>query len=42
LYEDELEEFAKYDCEIIAFGRNADIGESLEICTFIQGDFTNY
>jgi len=37
-----LEEFAKYDCEIIAFGRNADIGESLENCTFIQGDFTNY
>ena len=35
-----IEEFTKHDCEIIAFGRNADIGHSLLSCTFIQGDFT--
>ena len=37
-----IEEFAKHNCKIIAFGRNADIGKSLENCTFVQGDFTNY
>ena len=37
-----IDEFAKHNCEIIAFGRNADIGKVLKNCTFIQGDFTNY
>ena len=37
-----INEFAKHDCEIIAFGRNAEIGKNLKDCTFVQGDFINY
>ena len=37
-----LEEFALHNCEIVAFGRNAQRGMALKNCTFIQGDFTNY
>ena len=37
-----IEEFVKHNCEIIAFGRNADIGKALKNCAFVQGDFTNY
>lgn len=36
-----INEFAKHDCEIIAFGRNADVGSGLPNCTFVKGDFTN-
>ncbi|MCT0017729.1 NAD-dependent epimerase/dehydratase family protein [Lactococcus lactis subsp. lactis] len=37
-----IKEFAKYNTEIIAMGRNIDLGERLEHCQFIQGDFTHY
>ena len=35
-----IEEFSKHNCEVVAFGRNADIGKSLQNCVFVQGDFT--
>ncbi len=37
-----IQEFAQHDCEIIAFGRNSEVGRNLKNCTFVQGDFTNY
>ena len=37
-----ITEFARHHCEIIAFGRNAAVGNALPNCTFVQGDFTNY
>lgn len=37
-----IDEFAKHNCEIIAFGRNSEVGKTLSNCTFVQGDFTDY
>jgi nucleoside-diphosphate-sugar epimerase len=37
-----VDEFARNGCEVIAFGRDKGIGESLKNCIFFQGDFTDF
>lgn len=37
-----IDEFVQNGWEIIAFGRNSEIGKNLKNCTFVQGDFTKY
>ena len=37
-----VREFALHGCDVIAFGRNAEIGGQLRDCTFVRGDFTVY
>ncbi|GHU61695.1 dTDP-4-dehydrorhamnose 3,5-epimerase [Clostridia bacterium] len=35
-----IEEFATHNCDIVAFGRNERVGNTLSDCQFIKGDFT--